>query len=133
MVKAWDKYDPATMGVVVLNVRRSSLPDNVFDPGEKQKLPLKRPIQKGTEKTDKESPDMPNKRRKSSQHPSSNPTTGAVQTAPVKAMPNGNGLTVITPGSMTVTPSAVPDVPGKGGIKPPPALSTPVAAGVAGQ
>ncbi|KAF9782247.1 Poly(A) polymerase central domain-containing protein [Thelephora terrestris] len=64
MVKTWDKYDPATMGVVVLNIRRSSLPDDVFDPGEKQKPILKRPIQKGTGKTDKESPDLPNKRRK---------------------------------------------------------------------
>ena len=55
MVKAWDKYDGATMGVFVLNtrrcvylsrllmslkidtMRRTSLPDNVFEPGEKQK------------------------------------------------------------------------------------------------
>ena len=47
-------------------------------------------------------------------------------------MPNGNGLMVITPGAMTVTPSAVTDVSGKGGIKPP-ALPTPVATGVADQ
>lgn len=62
---------------------RSSLPDDVFEPGEKQKPVLKRPIQKvsrfkhtffillknlpwykGTGKADKESPDLPNKRRK---------------------------------------------------------------------
>ena len=64
MVKTWDKYDSATMGVVVLNIKRcvclsgsrcyrkidttsrSSLPDDVFDPGEKQKPILKRPIHK---------------------------------------------------------------------------------------
>ena len=61
MVKTWDKYDNATMGVVVQNIRRyafpaqqltfpgadvissSLLPDHVFDPGEKQKSGLKRP------------------------------------------------------------------------------------------
>jgi hypothetical protein len=59
--------------------------------------------------------------------------TGAVQTAAVKPIPNVNGLTVITPGSMTVTPSPVPDISGKGGIKSSPALSTPVATGPTGQ
>ena len=61
MVKTWDKYDNATMGVVVQNLKRcalsarqltlvdvdatsrSLLPDYVFDPGEKQKTALKRP------------------------------------------------------------------------------------------
>ena len=50
----------------------------------------------------------------------------------MKATPNGNGLTIITPGSMIVAPSPVPDVPGKGGIKSP-ALSTPIATGATGQ
>ena len=70
---------------------------------------------------------------RSSQHPSTNLTTGVVQTASVKAIHSGNGLTVITPGSTTVTPSPVPDVSGKGGIKSPPALPAAVAAGVASQ
>jgi hypothetical protein len=70
------------MSLAVDAIPRSSLPDDVFDPGEKQKPALKRPIQKvshllfsklllknfpwykGTEKADKESPDLPNKRRK---------------------------------------------------------------------
>ena len=62
MVKTWDKYDNATMGVVVQNIKRyaspdlrlalpggadvisrSLLPDYVFDPGERQKPALKRP------------------------------------------------------------------------------------------
>ena len=101
MVKTWDKYDAATMGIVVLNIRRyaclvwrlksldidaisrSTLPDYVFDPGERQKSALKRPNPKvsciigpflcpaedsrpfkGAGKTDKESSDLPNKRRK---------------------------------------------------------------------
>ena len=72
-------------------------------------------------------------RHRSSQHPSPDSTTGAVQAAPVKAISNGNGLTVITPGSVTVTPSPVPDIPGKDGIKPPPALSAPIATGATGQ
>ena len=55
MVKAWDRYDGATMGVAVLNtrrcvclsrllmslkigtMRRTSLPNNVFEPDENQK------------------------------------------------------------------------------------------------
>lgn len=68
---------------LVIDNPRSSLPDDVFDPGERQKQALKRPIQKvnllkhifldfdedfpsykGTEKTEKGSPDLPNKRRK---------------------------------------------------------------------
>ena len=61
MVKTWDKYDNATMGVVVQNIKRcassarrltladvdvttrSLLPDDVYDPGERQKPVLKRP------------------------------------------------------------------------------------------
>ena len=101
MVKTWDKYDNATMGVVVQNIKRcvllvwklmllsigvtsrSTLPDYVFEPGERQKPALKRPnpkvsrlvetflcfvecfrLSKGAGKTDKGSPDLPNKRRK---------------------------------------------------------------------
>ena len=71
--------------------------------------------------------------RRASQYPSADSTTGAVQTALVKAIPNGNGLTIITPGSLTVTPSPAPDVTGKGGIKSPPALSAPIVTGATGQ
>lgn len=66
MVKMWDKYDSTTMGVVVQTIKRcvpvvgqmtlpvidaisrSCLPDDLFEPGEKQKSApaLKRPIQK---------------------------------------------------------------------------------------
>ena len=101
MVKTWDKYDNATMGVVVQNIKRcvlpawkltlpgadaasrSTLPDYVFEPGERQKPALKqrppkvsRPIEallcfaedsrlsKGAGKTEEGSPDLFDKRRR---------------------------------------------------------------------
>lgn len=75
------RWKPALLDIDV--TPRSILPDYVFDPGEKQKPALKRPnpkvsypteaflcfaqdfrLPKGVGKTDKESTDLPNKRRK---------------------------------------------------------------------
>ncbi|KAJ3505576.1 hypothetical protein NLJ89_g7343 [Agrocybe chaxingu] len=68
-VKMWDKFDDATMGIVVRHIKRlvfSGLPDNVFDPGERPaKLAQKR--SKGSSKSNNTPPDMPNKRQRSSQ------------------------------------------------------------------
>ncbi|CAL1700288.1 unnamed protein product [Somion occarium] len=36
LVKMWEKYDEATMGIVVRHIRSSTLPDYVFDEGERQ-------------------------------------------------------------------------------------------------
>ncbi|CAA7258530.1 unnamed protein product [Cyclocybe aegerita] len=66
LVKMWDKFDEATMGIVVRHIRSSGLPDNVFDPGERPaKLAQKR--SKGSSKSNNTPPDMPNKRQRSSQ------------------------------------------------------------------
>lgn len=69
MVKTWDKYDNATMGVIVQNIKRcallvkwltlldvdatprSLLPDYVFDAGERHKPALKRPNPKVSHST----------------------------------------------------------------------------------
>ncbi|EKM79958.1 hypothetical protein AGABI1DRAFT_113202 [Agaricus bisporus var. burnettii JB137-S8] len=65
-VKLWEKYDESTMGLIVRHIRSSSLPDYVFDPGERPpKVTQKRT--KGPGKTHNTSPDMPNKRQRSSQ------------------------------------------------------------------
>ncbi|KAF5333209.1 hypothetical protein D9611_002745 [Ephemerocybe angulata] len=63
MVKMWDKYDEATMGIYVRHIRSSGLPDNVFDPGERPgKVTAKRAKGKSSNQ-----PDLPNKRQRSSQ------------------------------------------------------------------
>ncbi|KAH7919537.1 Poly(A) polymerase [Leucogyrophana mollusca] len=67
LVKMWEKYDEAKMGIVVRNIKSSALPDYVFDEGERQPKPtLKRPkTGKGSSKSSNTSPDLPNKKRKS--------------------------------------------------------------------
>ncbi|KAF8272098.1 Poly(A) polymerase central domain-containing protein [Lactarius quietus] len=61
MVKGWDKFDEVKMGIMVRHIKSSALPDNLFDPGERQLKPVvkKRPKQaKPAEKTNA-SPDLP--------------------------------------------------------------------------
>lgn len=66
LVKMWEKFDESTMGIVVRHIKSSALPDYVFDPGERPaKLAQKRT--KGPGKSSNTSPDMPNKRQRSSQ------------------------------------------------------------------
>jgi poly(A) polymerase len=81
LVKMWEKFDETTMGIVVRNIKSSSLPDNVFGPGERQpKSAVKR--SKGG-KSSNMSPDMPSSKRAR--------TSNDVPTmdAPVKANENG--------------------------------------------
>ncbi|KAI0253510.1 Poly(A) polymerase central domain-containing protein [Lactifluus subvellereus] len=40
MVKSWDKFDELKMGVIVRHIKSAALPDNVFDPGERQRKPV---------------------------------------------------------------------------------------------
>jgi len=72
LVKLWEKYDEASMGIVVRHIKSSSLPDHVFDEGERLPKPtLKRPkTTKANGKLEKEPTDLPNKKRKSSLGPS---------------------------------------------------------------
>ncbi|KAG7097409.1 hypothetical protein E1B28_004757 [Marasmius oreades] len=80
-VKMWEKFDERKMGIVVRNIRKSALPDNVFDPGERQPKPAaKRP--KGQGKSNNTSSDMPSKRIKTSAHPTSDEP-------PIKSSENG--------------------------------------------
>ncbi|KAA1466552.1 Poly(A) polymerase [Dentipellis sp. KUC8613] len=62
MAKGWDKFDETKMGIVVRHIKSSALPDNVFDPGERQPKPAqkKRPKSvKGAGKSNNTSPDLP--------------------------------------------------------------------------
>ncbi|KAF8165710.1 polymerase [Crassisporium funariophilum] len=65
-VKMWEKFDEASMGIVVRHIRSSALPDNVFDPGERPAKLVQKRV-KGPGKSSNTSPDMPNKRQRSSQ------------------------------------------------------------------
>ncbi|KAG6900419.1 hypothetical protein C0993_010807 [Termitomyces sp. T159_Od127] len=65
MVKQWEHFNDSKMGIVVRNIRRSGLPDNVFDAGERpQKLAQKRG--KGMGKSNDISPHKPAKKPRSS-------------------------------------------------------------------
>ncbi|KAK7470216.1 polynucleotide adenylyltransferase [Stygiomarasmius scandens] len=81
LVKMWEKFDEGTMGIVVRNIKSSSLPDNVFDPGERQpkqaqkrtkvrRYSLTSPTAceprlclKGSSKSNNTSPEMPSSKR----------------------------------------------------------------------
>jgi len=66
LVKMWEKFDDATMGIVVRHIKRSGLPDHVFEDDSRQlKLGQKRPKPKGSGKSNNTSPEMPNKRHRS--------------------------------------------------------------------
>ncbi|KAG6330921.1 hypothetical protein ID866_8171 [Astraeus odoratus] len=66
LVKAWEKYDETTMGIVVRHIKSSTLPDYVLDESERQpKQSLKRPRNsRALGKINNTSPDVPNKKRR---------------------------------------------------------------------
>jgi len=101
LVKMWEKFDEATMGIVVRHIKSSALPDYVFDEGERQpKLAQKRPkTTKGSGKSHNDSPDMPNKKRRSS-----NSTSDVLATTPLQT--TGNGAATIQP--LAINPTAQP-------------------------
>ncbi|KAI9447930.1 poly-A polymerase [Lactarius indigo] len=90
MVKSWDKFNEVKMGIIVRHIKSSALPDNLFDPGERQLKPVvkKRPKQvKPAEKTNV-SPDLPApKKLRPSYNLSSDSTTPSAQA--VKPAENG--------------------------------------------
>jgi len=77
LVKMWEKFDEATMGIVVRHIKSTSLPDYVFDPGERQPKPAQKRL-KAPGKSNNTSPDMPNKKRRSS-HTTSDYSSAALK------------------------------------------------------
>ncbi|KAF8343731.1 poly-A polymerase [Amanita rubescens] len=65
LVKMWEKYDGATMGIVVRHIKSSGLPDYVFDPGERPAKGAQKRTKAPT-KASGSSLDLPNKRPRSS-------------------------------------------------------------------
>jgi poly(A) polymerase len=107
MVKSWDKFDEVKMGIIVRHIKSSGLPDNLFDPGERQLKPVvkKRPKQvKPAEKTNV-SPDLPApKKLRPSYNLSSDLTTPSVQA--MKPAENGTLSIPYTPDTAVVVTAA---------------------------
>ncbi|KAF9450935.1 Poly(A) polymerase [Macrolepiota fuliginosa MF-IS2] len=99
LVKMWEKFDESTMGIVVRHIKSSGLPDYVFDPGERPaKLAQKR--SKGPGKSSNTSPDMPNKRQRSSQSITDlplKPTENGHRSTPVNLAPVSEALAPLPP------------------------------------
>ncbi|KAJ7639530.1 poly-A polymerase [Roridomyces roridus] len=85
LVRLWEKFDEASMSVVVQHMRSSALPDYVYDPGERpQKLVQKRA--KGPSKSSNTSPEMPYTKRRRSSHAES-PRSISENDAPMSLSP----------------------------------------------
>ncbi|KAI0921175.1 hypothetical protein AcW1_004762 [Taiwanofungus camphoratus] len=109
LVKMWEKFDDALMGIVVRHIKSTALPDHVFDEGERQpRSALKRPkTGKGADKSNNTSPDMPNKKRRSSHPASESLSTTPLASQPFKTAQNGvTSLTQLSTTSVEVTPAS---------------------------
>ncbi|KAI0797078.1 poly-A polymerase [Abortiporus biennis] len=92
LVKMWEKFDEQTMGIVVRHIKSSGLPDYVFDEGERQpRSAQKRPKPKGTGKSYNTSPDVPNKKRRSS-----HTTSESISTTPIPSKAASHNGTLST-------------------------------------
>ncbi|KAI5123418.1 hypothetical protein M0805_006123 [Coniferiporia weirii] len=102
LVKVWEKYDESSMGIIVRHIKSSSLPDYVFDEGERQPKPtLKRSkTNKVSGKSNNTSPDLPNKKQKKS------PLTPAdlQSLAPSKAVHPISALNPVQPPTVVEAP-----------------------------
>ncbi|TCD67511.1 polynucleotide adenylyltransferase [Steccherinum ochraceum] len=106
LVRMWEKYDESSMGIVVRHMKSASLPDYVFDTGERQsRSSQKRPKPKGTKSTNT-SPDVPSKKRRASNSASD------AAVPPLKTARNG---TSPMPAGIVGTPS-VEAPPSNGGL-----------------
>ncbi|THV08136.1 Poly(A) polymerase [Dendrothele bispora CBS 962.96] len=96
LVKMWEKFDESTMGIVVRNIRSSSLPDNVFDPGERQP----KQVQKRTKGSNKSntSPEMPSSKRIRTSNSASK------EQQPVTSIPNATSNTNGSKPPLSITP-----------------------------
>ncbi|KAM6496148.1 polymerase [Amanita muscaria] len=66
LVKMWEKYDEASMGIVVRHIKSISLPDTVFEHGERPAKGAQKRTKTSSSKTNNSSLDLPNKRPRSS-------------------------------------------------------------------
>ncbi|KII94657.1 hypothetical protein PLICRDRAFT_693005 [Plicaturopsis crispa FD-325 SS-3] len=112
LVKMWERFDEVTMGIVVRHIKSTALPDYVFDAGERQPRPQKR--MKASGKSNNTSPDMPNKKRRSS-----HTTSDSNSAATLKL--SENGLTPLQPVSFTAPTNGTAGLYAPGSINKDPA------------
>ncbi|EJD53680.1 polymerase [Auricularia subglabra TFB-10046 SS5] len=120
LVKMWENFDDSKMGIVVRHIKSTMLPDYVFDPSERQpKQQLKRTkSSKSTSNNADASPDMPNKKRRSSLNMSETPRSeSALSALPPSPLADLNATSrspsvksPINPRMDTVAPVASPAV-----------------------
>ncbi|EIW76357.1 Poly(A) polymerase [Coniophora puteana RWD-64-598 SS2] len=88
LVKMWEKYNETTMGIYVRHMKSTSLPDYVFDEGERQPRQNRKRPKNNAGKSSNASPDGPNKRPRPE---SSAPTPAPVAAAAAAATAKQNG------------------------------------------
>ncbi|CCM01737.1 uncharacterized protein FIBRA_03803 [Fibroporia radiculosa] len=86
LVKMWEKYDEAKMGIIVRHIKSTALPDYVYDEGERQPRSAQKRVKsgKGSDKSNGTSPDMPNKKRRASNSLSESTSTMPLPMQPFK-------------------------------------------------
>ncbi|KAH8096719.1 polymerase [Cristinia sonorae] len=93
LVRMWEKYDESGMGIVVRHIKSASLPDYVFDEGERQpRSAQKRPKTGKGSKSTNTSPDVPNKKRRAS-NTAADATSPPLKTARNGTSPMPSGVT----------------------------------------
>lgn len=96
--KGWEGFDEKKMGIVVRHIKSSSLPDDVFDPGERQPKPAQK--RSKSTKSSHASVDLPNKKAKTS--------STATATSSGKGVSQVPTLTSTVPSSYTPTGTRQP-------------------------
>ncbi|RDB20208.1 Poly(A) polymerase pla1 [Hypsizygus marmoreus] len=96
LVKMWENFNEATMGIVVRHIKSSSLPDYVFDVGERPARLLQKRV-KGPGKSSDTSPHKPSKKQRSSI---------ATSDVPLRST-TGNG-----PNTMPISVTPISEAPG---------------------
>jgi poly(A) polymerase len=117
LVKMWEKFDEATMGIVVRHIKSTALPEYVFDAGERQPKQAQKRV-KAPGKSSNTSPDMPNKKRRSSQSTSDVHSTAALKITE-NNVPSLPPLPTLPMNSSTAAPSMYPSMKGSADLKTP--------------
>ncbi|KDQ08270.1 hypothetical protein BOTBODRAFT_166145 [Botryobasidium botryosum FD-172 SS1] len=110
LVKAWEHYDETSMGVVVRHIKSSALPDSVFDPGERERMPVRqlkrtKSSKLGSKTSNNLSPDPPNKRPRPSH---ANDTARALSPKDRKGSQRPPGLNTLATSTSVTSPSTPP-------------------------
>ncbi|KAF8659131.1 hypothetical protein AX16_001901 [Volvariella volvacea WC 439] len=112
LVKTWDKFNEETMGIVIRHIKRSALPEYVFDEGERNPRAQKRTKAPG--KSSDTSPAKPPKKLRASE---------SISEIPFRAAETGNRNAIPS----STTSSYSPPTPTTTDFKAPNPISEPIA------